>query len=222
MYVGHTTNFVQRKQTHKQSCNNNYNCKLYNVIRNNGGWDNWEMIMLEFFNCKNCTEARTKEQEYYEKLHATLNSVEPLPIKKEVNIEMFACKRCGYSTNIKCDLKKHLYRKTQCNPELSELDVLILHPEFFNKKKDKEYICEYCFKSFSFSSGKSLHKKTCAEKMLQNEKIEELEKQNKQLTKQLKESDKRLKESDKRLKESEIRLKESDKRLKESEIRKLV
>ena len=32
VYVGHTTNFVQRKHCHKQGCNNtkssNYNCKL--------------------------------------------------------------------------------------------------------------------------------------------------------------------------------------------------
>jgi predicted GIY-YIG superfamily endonuclease len=42
VYVGHTTNFVQRKHSHKQSCINNkatnYSCKLYEVIRANGGW----------------------------------------------------------------------------------------------------------------------------------------------------------------------------------------
>ena len=42
VYVGHTTNFVQRKHAHKQSCINNkssnHKCKLYEVIRNNGGW----------------------------------------------------------------------------------------------------------------------------------------------------------------------------------------
>ena len=33
---------MQRKHAHKISCTNikssNYNCRLYNVIRNNGGW----------------------------------------------------------------------------------------------------------------------------------------------------------------------------------------
>ena len=47
LYVGHTTNFVQRKHAHKQSCINekspNYKYKLYEVIRNNGGWENWKM-----------------------------------------------------------------------------------------------------------------------------------------------------------------------------------
>ena len=54
VYVGHTTNFVQRKYAHKQGCINNkspnYKCKLYEVIRNNNGWDNWHMEIVNFFN----------------------------------------------------------------------------------------------------------------------------------------------------------------------------
>lgn len=42
IYVGHTTNFVQRKHGHKQSCENkkshNNNCKLYRIMREHGGW----------------------------------------------------------------------------------------------------------------------------------------------------------------------------------------
>ena len=34
IYVGHTTNFVQRKESHKQNCKNNQ-CKLYTTIKNN-------------------------------------------------------------------------------------------------------------------------------------------------------------------------------------------
>ena len=86
VYVGHTTNFVQRKHAHKQSCTNtksrNYKCKLYDVIRNNNGWDNWNMEIVNFFNCKDNYEARQKEQEYFILLNATLNSVEPLPLPK--------------------------------------------------------------------------------------------------------------------------------------------
>ena len=56
LYVGHTTNFVQRKHLHKQNCINknslSYRCKLYEVIRNNGGWDNWRMEIVDFFKCE--------------------------------------------------------------------------------------------------------------------------------------------------------------------------
>jgi hypothetical protein len=86
LYVGLTTNFVQRKHAHKQSCNNektmNHNCKLYKVIRNAGGWDNWQMEIIAFHNCKDSHEAHKKEQEYFETLGATLNSIEPLPKPK--------------------------------------------------------------------------------------------------------------------------------------------
>ena len=86
IYVGHTTDFVQRKKGHERSCIHtksvNYNCKLYQVIRANGGWDNWKMEIINFFNCKNLYEAREKEQEYFIALKAKLNSVEPLPTQK--------------------------------------------------------------------------------------------------------------------------------------------
>ena len=42
LYIGHTTNFVQRKHAHKQGCNNvknaSYNCKLYQAMRENSGF----------------------------------------------------------------------------------------------------------------------------------------------------------------------------------------
>ena len=83
IYVGHTVNFVKRMRAHKQSCinekSNNYKCKLYEVIRNNGGWENWKMEIINFFNCKNNYEAREKEQEYFILLNATLNSIQPIP-----------------------------------------------------------------------------------------------------------------------------------------------
>ena len=44
VYVGHTTNFIKRKARHKIDCNNSnkkeYNLKVYQIIRDNGGWEN--------------------------------------------------------------------------------------------------------------------------------------------------------------------------------------
>jgi len=86
LYIGHTTNFVQRKSGHKQSCLNpkssNYKLKLYNVIRENGGWTNWQMDIIAYHHCKDQYEARTKEQEYFISYNATLNSIEPMPRPK--------------------------------------------------------------------------------------------------------------------------------------------
>jgi hypothetical protein len=54
VYVGHTTNLKVRKSTHKDRCNkpNNpkYNLYVYQYIRANGGWDNWDIVVLETAN----------------------------------------------------------------------------------------------------------------------------------------------------------------------------
>jgi hypothetical protein len=51
VYVGSTKAFRQRKNKHKNDCTNenssNFNLKLYNTIRENGGWDNWRMVIVE-------------------------------------------------------------------------------------------------------------------------------------------------------------------------------
>jgi hypothetical protein len=88
-YVGHTTNFIQRKHKHKFSCSSNthiaYNYKIYQFIRANGGWDNWSMIEIEKFSCKDINEATARERHWYEILNSNLNSKYPARKKKECN-----------------------------------------------------------------------------------------------------------------------------------------
>jgi hypothetical protein len=65
-YYGHTSAFRNRKYKHKGNCNNEhskeYNLQIYQFIRLNGGWDNWEMSPIE--EIKNCSlvNARIREQ----------------------------------------------------------------------------------------------------------------------------------------------------------------
>lgn len=86
-YVGHTTNFTQRKKQHKCDCNveNNkhYNFKLYQTIRANGGWENWSMIEIEKYNCKDIYESIARERYWYEQLKANLNICVPNRSPKE-------------------------------------------------------------------------------------------------------------------------------------------
>jgi hypothetical protein len=73
-YVGSTTNFSRRKREHKNDCNNK-NSKNYQFIRANGGWDNFDMILLEEFPCNNRTEGRCREEEVKVERKAQLNMV---------------------------------------------------------------------------------------------------------------------------------------------------
>ena len=118
LYIGHTTNFVQRKYAHKQGCVNtksvNYNCKVYETIRDNMGWENWTMEIIAFHNCEDLYSAKKQEQHYFEEYKATLNSVEPLPPrkpKKEVVIkpqkEVFYCSSCRVYFNTRKLQEEH-------------------------------------------------------------------------------------------------------------------
>lgn len=68
VYIGSTTNFKSRKNQHKSCCNNinnkSHNNYKYEFIRNNGGWNNWDMILIEKFPCNDSLELHKKEQEY--------------------------------------------------------------------------------------------------------------------------------------------------------------
>jgi hypothetical protein len=135
VYVGHTTNFVQRKHSHKRACNKSsdqcHNLKVYKTIRERGGWDNWNMEIIGFKNCKDHSEACAVEQEYFNSYEASLNSIlakkstiERLPIAKEkLNLYCEICKikcSCTKSFERHQKTKKHLSSvKAQENPEIS-------------------------------------------------------------------------------------------------------
>ena len=44
-YIGSTNDFVKRKIIHKHYCKTK-DLKLYQYIRENGGWDNWNMEII--------------------------------------------------------------------------------------------------------------------------------------------------------------------------------
>ena len=87
LYVGHTTNWKQRKRKHKSNCNNTlfegYNSKIYKMIREYKGWNNWEMIEIEKYPCNDEREARARERFQYEQLYASMNTVRPLRTEDE-------------------------------------------------------------------------------------------------------------------------------------------
>jgi len=78
-YVGHTTNNKSRINEHKYACNNpnskSYHLKLYSTIRNNGGWDNWDLLTIEEYPCDKKEQAHSREQYWIHNLNANLNVI---------------------------------------------------------------------------------------------------------------------------------------------------
>jgi len=84
-YVGHTTNFTQRKARHKSNSidKNYFGNRLYDFIRSNGGWENFDMIEIQKYKCKDFYEACKYERQWIETLNSRLNMVCPLRTEDE-------------------------------------------------------------------------------------------------------------------------------------------
>tara|TARA_R110000823_G_C15690367_1_gene475301 strand:- start:9 stop:602 length:594 start_codon:yes stop_codon:yes gene_type:complete len=87
IYVGSTTNFKQRKKHHKSDCNteksNSSNRPVYKFIRENGRFENWDMVLVEYYKCETKLELEKREREIIENLKPTLNKTIPTRTSKE-------------------------------------------------------------------------------------------------------------------------------------------
>ena len=153
VYIGHTTNFVQRKHAHKRSCTHeksaNHNCKVYNIIRQYGGWNNWKMEIIAFHECADHYAARKIEQKYFEEYKATLNSIEPLPKPKvtppkETRIKPERkqphCEKCNvyFSTATAHDIHN------RTNKHIKMVATNIKKTTNDSSKLSAKFVCEKC------------------------------------------------------------------------------
>ena len=114
IYIGHTTDFTKRKNKHKRLSNDTEDKQstafVYTFIRDNGGWENWEMILIETKTCENSLEAKKIEREFIDNLEADLNIVRPF-ISDEERTERARDYRQAYYKQNKEDIlcKVHTY-----------------------------------------------------------------------------------------------------------------
>ena len=95
LYVGSTTDFTRRKAQHKRACNNvngrHYNMKIYKMIRDNGGFDCFNMTIIKEFPCENKRQVETEEDKIMRQTKANMNSYRafatPEDLKK--NLEQY-------------------------------------------------------------------------------------------------------------------------------------
>jgi hypothetical protein len=157
-YVGSTTDFIERKYSHKRTCNNqNYkkhNLYIYEFIRANGGWENWDMIEIEKYNAIDKQDQHKRERYYIEALEAKLNKVIPArthteyeemrkknPTRKQYNLEKS-------KTNYKENKSKILQQQKEYNEKNKEIisqrrkEYREEHKEEILQKKKEKVICE--------------------------------------------------------------------------------
>ena len=78
LYIGSTTNYTQRKNKHKTTCNNDksnrHHLQVYVMIRANGGWDNFDMKPIKEFPCENSIQLTIEEERIRKEVKANLNT----------------------------------------------------------------------------------------------------------------------------------------------------
>ena len=76
-YASYTTNLISRRRDHKSECNNpndtHYNNYLNYFIRENGGWDNWEVVWQYNYPCENTKQAILEKTKFIKEHNCKLN-----------------------------------------------------------------------------------------------------------------------------------------------------
>ncbi len=155
IYVGSTTDFASRKSQHKTACHNpnakDHNYKVYRYMREHGGFDNWDMVLIEYFPCANEYELNARERHWIEQLGATLNCQIPtrtIQEWREDNKEVLSEKHkqwCAENAQHRTDYGKQYYtenadviaEKGQAYREANKEVLKIRQQQWYAKNAEK-------------------------------------------------------------------------------------
>jgi len=145
VYVGSTTDFTKRKYNHKSSTDNEkskkYYRKLYTMIRQNGGFESFNMIQLKEYPCDNKREAELEEDKVMFELKANMNTRRASRSKKQYaidNAEKIKVYARLYSRQYSIDNAGVLKERSR--------QYYINNAEKVKKKSKEKVQCEYCKK----------------------------------------------------------------------------
>lgn len=133
-YIGSTVNFSQRKYDYNSKMKNEkanaYNTKYYKFIRENGGWENWNMEIYEYYPCNTKEELEDREDYLVIELKSPLNTNRPRRTQKKYQE----------------DMKEILSEKKKEYREANKKKINEYHKQYYednkqklNEKKNKNY-----------------------------------------------------------------------------------
>ena len=119
IFIGHTTNMVQRKHVLKKQSEIRY-LEMFDVINNNGGWKCWRIKEIEKYNeCKTYSDVLLREKYHYDTFYNATEATEaPSESEMQMNVKdgehkvniqnnnnnNYKCSYCHYE----CSQKKHM------------------------------------------------------------------------------------------------------------------
>ena len=96
-YIGCTKNLPSRIAVHKTYCNQGLNRNIYNKINMNGGWNAYDVVILEQFACMSRTDAETRENYWIKKMESDMMIMNTY--KRNMKIVPIDCKNPSYYAN---------------------------------------------------------------------------------------------------------------------------
>ena len=158
-YVGSTVNLVKRKSLHKKRCNDeNYNFKIYRLMREHGGWECFKIVIIKKYPCNSKIELEIEEEKCRKELQANLNSIK-CHITKEELIE----NRKNYYINNRENNKEKIVEKSKKYYEANKEIILEKNKKWKEEHKEdiKEYLKKYTEEHKEHIQEKHKEKMTC-------------------------------------------------------------
>jgi hypothetical protein len=154
VYVGSTTKFPQRKAIHKYDCNHEegkrFTFPIYCHIRNNGGYDCFEVIPIKSLKLENKTQLLIAEQEEIDRHRTLVNGRKAHRTIEEKRIYHNERNK-QYNQEHKEELKKYLKLYYQENKEIIN--------EKRHQKQNQPVKCPIC-NSISLRVNLKRHQRT--------------------------------------------------------------
>lgn len=158
-YISQTTNLTQRKYKHKrETLDLSIQTKLYDSIRKNGGWTNWNCEILEECACNNEIQAKERAHFYI------------LQIKPNLNDEKMSEKSIDEYSDLPSfpNFKPNIFGGEMAVTSVSPVFEAEIFGGAANERssaappatKDGKYVC-LCKKSYAHRSSYYKHTSTC-------------------------------------------------------------
>ena len=189
IFIGHTTNMVQRKHVLKKQSEIRY-LEIFDVINNSGGWKYWRIKEIEKYNeCKTYSDVLLREKYHYDAFYNTTESPSDneiqMNVKKEEhktndeNNNIYKCNYCHYECSQKKHMDQHVSTRKHKNM-VEEIEKINEYKKIIEYKKNikienvktisepekvelekKEYKCNACGNVYKNMSGLCKHRHKC-------------------------------------------------------------
>ena len=172
IYVGSTTNFSNRKTAHKYNCNHEegkcFTIPIYCHIRDNGGFDCFEVIPIQSLKLENKTQLLIAEQEEIDKHQTLVNSC-----KAYITIEQKRIDNNERNKKYREEHKAELNEKTKKYRQEHKAEIKLYNKQYkeehkaeINEKMKEKIECGYCSKRLT-KRHICRHHRTCKSKPIE-------------------------------------------------------